>query len=57
MATTAPDPSLFNFLIPGRDDPFYGCCLMLYRPATEAMSPDDEEVSLPSFGNWTWPDP
>jgi hypothetical protein len=26
----APEPLLFNFLIPGRDDkPFYGCCLIM----------------------------
>lgn len=45
MSFLEPEPLLFNFLIPGREEqPFYGACLVMYRPATEAMLDGDEEV-------------
>jgi len=38
---------LFNFLVPGRDErPFYGACLLMYRPASEAMPIDDDDVAV-----------
>lgn len=43
----APEPVLFNFLVPGRDEkPFYGACLLMYRPASEAMPIDDDDVEV-----------
>jgi hypothetical protein len=43
----APEPVLFNFLVPGRDArPFYGACLLMYRPASEAVPIDDDDVEV-----------
>lgn len=47
LGTVAPEPVLFNFLVPGRDEkPFYGACLLMYRPASEAMPIDDDDVEV-----------
>jgi len=47
LGTTAPDPILFNFLVPGKNDkPFYGACLIMYRPANEALPVDEGDFDL-----------
>lgn len=47
LGTVPPEPQLFNFLVPGRDEkPFYGACLLMYRPASEALPIDDDDVEV-----------
>lgn len=47
LGAVPPEPQLFNFLVPGRDEqPFYGACLLMYRPATEALPTDSDVVEV-----------
>jgi len=47
LGTVPPDPVLFNFLVPGKNEKaFYGACLIMYRPANEALPVDEDDLDL-----------